>query len=96
MFILVIHTRAHTHTYISVMYKKFAHSFEDQIKTGKSAVELPAYPLAPLQSSILASCTGPLGGLCQLQPELDTATHDPGMCVLWGIIPPQLCVCVCV
>jgi len=42
-------------------------------------VDMPALPLAPLQKSVMASCTGPYGGLCQLDADKDAPSHDPGL-----------------
>ena len=41
-------------------------------------MDMPLIPLAPLQKSVMASCTGPYGGLCQLEAEKDAPTHNPG------------------
>ena len=63
----------------SSAYKKFVGSFESQIRTGKTAVEMPALPIAPLHKSVMASSTGPYGGLCQLEADKDAPSHDPGL-----------------
>ena len=43
-------------------------------------MEMPLVPLAPLQKSVMASCTGPYGGLCQLEADKDAPSHKPGWC----------------
>ena len=55
--------------------------YDGQIRSGRTAVDMPALQLAALQRSVMASCTGPCGGLCQLDPEKDSPTHDRGTCV---------------
>ena len=62
----------------SKTYKKLAGVYSGDIRTGKTAVEMPALQLADLQKSVMACCTGPYGGLCQLNPEKDSPTHDRG------------------
>ncbi len=77
---------SHPHTHSNV--KKLVNgSFESQVRTGRTPLEMPSHPLAPLQSSVIASTTGPCAGLCQLQAELDTPTHESGSFVQpigWG------------
>lgn len=46
-------------------------AFEECISIGRTAVEMPDYPLAPLQSSILACATGPSMGITNLSMEQD-------------------------
>ncbi len=48
------------------------------MRTGRTALEMPSHSLAPLQAPVIASTTGPCAGLCQLQAELDTPTHESG------------------
>ena len=67
------------HPHHSSAVKRIVGSFESQIRTGKTAVDMPLIPLAPLQKSVMASCTGPYGGLCQLDAEKDAPTHTPGL-----------------
>lgn len=63
----------HIHT---LTHRKLVGSYGGQIKTGQTHLEMPSIPIAHLQKSVMASSTGPLGGLCQLDPELDAPTHD--------------------
>ena len=60
------------------MRKLVTGSFDSQVKVGRTALDMPSHPLAPLQTSVMACSTGPYGGLCQLDPELDAPTHDKG------------------
>lgn len=39
---------------------------------------MPRHPITHLQTSISASCTGPYGGICQLEADKDAPTHPPG------------------
>ena len=59
-------------------YKKLLGSFESQIKYGRTAVEMPAYPIVPMDRFVVGCTTGPNGGLCQLSPELDHPPHEEG------------------
>ena len=52
--------------------------YDGEIRTGKTHMDMPALQLASLQRSVMACCTGPYGGLCQLDPEKDSPTHDRG------------------
>ena len=67
-----------THTH-SKTFKKLTGVYDGQIRSGRTAVDMPALQLAALQKSVMASCTGPYGGLCQLDPEKDSPTHDRGV-----------------
>lgn len=69
LFVFIYHSNA---------YKKLIGSFETQIKNGRSPMEMPTYPIASLSRSVIGCNTGPYGGLCQLDPELDHPTHDRG------------------
>ena len=71
-------THTHTHTH-SKTFKKLTGVYDGQIRSGRTAVDMPALQLAALQKSVMASCTGPYGGLCQLDPEKDSPTHDRGV-----------------
>ena len=39
---------------------------------------MPCHLIAPLTRQVIGCNTGPYGGLCQLDPELDHPTHDRG------------------
>ena len=69
----------HSHTLPSKTFKKLTGVYDGQIRSGKTAVDMPALQLAALQRSVMASCTGPYGGLCQLDPDKDSPTHDRGV-----------------
>ena len=63
-------------------------AFEDCINTGRTAVEMPDYPLAPMQSSILACSTGPSMGITNLSMGQDNPElYDRGS----PIIPSPQC-----
>ncbi len=62
----------------SNVYKKLVGSFESQIKNGRSPMDMPVLPIVPLSRSVVACNTGPYGGLCQLDLDLDHPTHDRG------------------
>ena len=79
---IYVHVHVHTHTCpSSKTFKKLTGVYDGQIRSGRTAVDMPALQLATLQRSVMASCTGPCGGLCQLDPEKDSPTHDRGTCV---------------
>ncbi len=40
---------------------------------------MPAHPIVPVDKFVVGCTTGPSGGLCQLNPELDHPTHEPGV-----------------
>lgn len=73
---------------ISAAYKKFTGSFESQIRAGRTAVEMPALLLVPFKMPVMACCTGPYGGLCQLQADLDAPTHEKGASIV-GVVKWQ-------
>lgn len=50
-------------------------TFEECINVGRTAVEMPDLPLAPMQSSILACSTGPGMGLANLTMDSDNEQH---------------------
>ena len=41
-------------------------------------MDMPTYPIVPLARTVIGCNTGPYGGLCQLDPEVDHPTHDRG------------------
>ena len=64
-------------------------SFESQIKSGRTAMDMPTYPIAPLSRTVVGCNTGPYGGLCQLDPDLNHPTHDRGESLLRGYWVPE-------
>jgi len=71
----------------STAYKRFVGSFESQIKYGRTAVEMPSHPIVPMDRFVVGCSTGPFGGLCQLDPEIDHPNIETGRelgWVCWG------------
>ena len=76
------HTHTHTHTH-SAAYKRLVGTYDSQIRCGRTPFDMPRHSIAPLHKPVVASCTGPCGGLCQLEPEKDAPTHPPGVCIVY-------------
>lgn len=53
--------------------------------------DMPEYRIAPLYTSVVACCTGPSGGICQLEADKDkdVPTPPPGTNSLYKYVHTQ-------
>lgn len=67
-----------THTLYSAVYNRLVGTYESQIRCGRTVFDMPGHHIAPLYTSVVACCTGPGGGICQLELDKDapTGTHS--------------------